>query len=287
MSGHLFSVFGQVKIKERRKVVCIVLRDKEGNEKKRKKLRVTEIEKYNLQGQKTEEIEYGERDSFYDSTGLSCGKNYQNIKSSTRFSYDQNILISDSTWYFKDNKVNYLHSTTKYYYDEKQNLMQKETFNRRNEISYNELFEYGSNSLVTKKRKIEFFSYSSGVRSDTVTTEFSHDNKDRLTKEESKTRNSGWKREYSYIDKNREECKYYYTHYQDKYPDIFELTELNERGDPVKIMSIGLSSDTPTETTEITYDEYGLIKTTIEIPEYTRCDVNEFRTLFLYEYDYY
>ena len=193
-----------------------------------------------------------------------------------------------SLHYYKDNKVDYLYSTTKYIYDNSTgNLLSEEEFNDKNEIQKIVLSTYNDSSLLIQKIEIRYDRYSTVTKTDTTTINFSYDKKNRLIKEASKTKNFSWSREYEFDEKLKLKRKYYLDN-KSKFPYSIDYINLDDNGKPITIEGIGLSFSTLVySTTEITYDKNGLIKTEIEIPNYSRCDNNEPRNLIIYEYDYY
>ena len=129
-----FFCFSQTKVKEKREVSYSVLRDKDGIEKKRKKNFIDNITKYDTLGNEIEFIRFGEVSHTYAENSVGCSWNYKNIKYSTKYSYVQNRLIADTTYFYQDNKIDYLYSTTKYIYDnEKSILLREEEFNDKKE----------------------------------------------------------------------------------------------------------------------------------------------------------
>lgn len=283
-----FFCFSQTKVKEKRKVSYTILRDKDGIEKKRKKNFIDNITKYDTLGNEIEFVRFGEVSHSYSHNSIGCAWNYQNIKSSTKYTFIDNKLIADTTFYYKDNKVDYLYSMTKYIYDNATgNLLREEEFNGKNEIRKIVLSTYNDSSLLIQKIEIKYDRYSASTKTDTTTIDFSYDSKKRLIKEASKTKNFSWSREYEFDDKLKLKKKYYLDN-KSKFPYSIDYINLDDNGNPIKIEGLGFGfSSLIYSTTEIKYDKNGLIKTEIEIPVYSRCDNNEPRNLIVYEYDYY
>lgn len=281
-------LFGQTKVKERREVSYTVLRDKYGIEKKRKKNFTDNIIKYDTLGNEIEFVQFGEVSHTYSENSVGCSWNYQNIKSITKYSYSNNKLVADTTYYYQNNKVDYLYSTTKYYYDTVTGLLlMEEDFNGKNEIQNIVLYQYADNSLVSQKKEVKIQYYSSVPKSDTTTTDYKYDAKNRLIKEESKTKNFSWSREYEFDDKLKLKRKYYFDN-KSTLPHSIDYINLDDNGRPVKIESLGFGFSTLVyTTTEIYNDKNGLIKSEEEIPNYSRCKSNEPRNLTVYEYEYY
>lgn len=283
-----FLCFSQTKVKEKREVSYTILRDKDGIEKERRKNFIDNITKYDTLGNEIEFIRFGEVSHSYSDNSVGCSWNYQNIKSSTKYTFIDSKLIADTTFYYKDNKVDYLYSTTKYIYDNATgNLLREEEFNAKNEIQMIVLSTYNDSSLLIQKVEIKYDRYSTSIKPDTTTIDFSYDSNKRLIKEATKTKNFSWSREYEFDEKLKLKRKYYLDN-KSKFPYSIDYINLDDNGNPIKIESLGFGFSTLVySTTEITYDKNGLIKTEIEIPDYSRCDNNKPKNLIVYEYDYY
>ena len=280
--------FSQTKVKEKREVSYTIIRGNDGIEKKRKKNFIDNITKYDTLGNEIEFIQFGEVSHSYNDNAVDCSWNYQNIKSSTKYSFIGRKLIADTTFYYKDNKVDYLYSTTKYIYDNVTgNLLREEEFNDKNEIQKIVSSTYNDSFLLIQKIEIEYDRYSTVNKTDTTIIDFSYDSKKRLIKESSKTKDFSWSREYEFDDKLKLKRKYYLDN-KSKFPYSIDYINLDDNGNPIKIEELGLGFSTLVySTTEISYDKNGLVKTKIKIPNYSRCDNNEPRNLIVYEYDYY
>jgi hypothetical protein len=284
-----FFCFSQTKIKEKREISYTMFRDKDGIEKKRKQNFINNITKYDTLGNKIEFIRFGEVSERYSENSVSSSWNYQNIKYSTKYTFIDTKLIADTTFYYKDNKVNYLYSTTKYIYDNLTgNLLRAEEYNNKNEIQKIVESTYNDSSLLIQKIEITYGRYSASTKkADTTTINLSYDIKKRLIKEASKTKNFSWSREYEFDEKLKIKRKYYFDN-TSKFPNSIDFMNLDDNGNPIKIESVGFGfGNIVYTTTEITYDKNGLLKTEIEIPNYSRCDYNEPIHLIVYEYDYY
>lgn len=280
--------FSQTKVKEKREVYYTILRDKDGIEKKKKKNYVNNISKYDILGNRIEYIRFGEISHSYSNGSVACSWNYKNIESVTKYTFSESKLVADTTYYYKDNKVDYLASSTKYLYDSTKNiLIREEEYNEKSELEKIVNYYYNDNLQVNRKTEIKYEYYSTVPKADTTITDFSYDNKNRVIKEENKTSNFRWSREYYYDDKLRIKRKFYFDN-TSKFPYSIDYVNLDENGNPVIIESFGLSFSTLVySTTKIKYDKTGLIQNKEEIPNYSRCEVNEPRDFTVYEYDFY
>jgi hypothetical protein len=280
-------VCSQVRVKEERELVYTIFQNKHGFEKKRFKNFTDNVRKYDSLGRLKEIIAYGEVTHVYTSNSVGCAWNYNNISLVTKFYYSEKQLVSDSSFTYKDNKPVELASVTKYSYQDSL-LVSKSQYNGENKLKSEKGYTYDNVSNVVVEMEIEYQMYGSGAEVDTTITTYVYDSYDRLLKEITKTKHFSWKREYQYDDIEKVKRKYYFSNTKDEYPDIVDVIKLNANQQPEKIESVGFNRNSVTHsTTEIQYNEHGLISSKEESYDYNRCDVEEPKAITVYEYDYY
>lgn len=299
--------FSQAKLKEKRIVYYTVFKDKNGIETNRIKNQVNSVTKFDSSGNQIELIEYGE--GVRPNSGDNGIENLKKIRSATKYTYQNNKLVTDTTYYYHDNKIDYLHDTKMYMYDlMSNNLIIEEEHIRERSLSKNELysinkyyletisyfydtkvktFTYDMRKNIIHKSEITHYPYRS-MKYDTIHTDYSYDKQNRIIKENIKHNNLSSVKEFEYNDSLHIMISYYFEN-GGKYPKSFEFTRFDYRGKPFSIEKISLDYSFLGQTsTEIKYSEDGLILSNERINLQKRYySTEEGIPLYVYEYEYF
>ncbi len=279
--------FGQVKVKERKEVVYLVLKDVRGKEKKRKRNYVDNIIRYDSTGNKVERVQFGQVSGVATASGVGCSWNYDKISYKVKCHYANNKLIRDTCQYYRNSSPDYISYTSKYFYNDTiKQLIRKERYDKNDTLNSIIMYTYNDHGILSQEVEVEYEGLN-GDGADTTITRYSYDVKERLILEEHKTKRFSWRKEYEYNDELKLKLKYHYEGNK-LHPYAIDHIMLNNAGQPVKEVSVNFNFLTMGyNTIEKYYNQHGLIIMVEEMPDYLKCDTKTPKVQIMYEYEYY
>lgn len=285
MSLSILSIGQEKRIKEKRVVHYTLLKDKDGNEKKKIKNYVDYVIRYDTLGREIENIQYGEVSHTYTKKSVGCSWNYENIKYVEKTYYSGQLKICDSTWYYKDNKPDYFSGGNEYSYQNKDNLLISiRQFDKNNTTKKNTNLSYDHSNQLIKKNEIENTQEYGKQITKTTTTLYQYDGKGRPTSEiTTHSKLNGWKRTYDYLDDKNIKRKYFYSDINDQYPFSIHINEYNSNEVLERKWEISTESPSINSTDIYTYSEGNLYS--IETEDFQSKD--GIYELLIFEYVYY